>query len=128
MLRKILHKDLHVEPETMARLFTADRYEHLYGNAVGIKTHLDKGETIICDRYLFSSLAYQSLGCDFDTILNLKLISPAGNGYLHRCPPRRVCQPDVQKGIKKNFLMRFLYRNHCAVIILRRLILFQTQR
>ncbi|MBI9100786.1 MAG: dTMP kinase [Spirochaetales bacterium] len=71
LIRRVLHQEISIEPETMARLFTADRYEHLYGAQDGIRMRLDRGEKVFCDRYLFSSLAYQSLGCDFDKILDL---------------------------------------------------------
>ena len=70
LIRKILRKELSVEPETLARLFSADRHEHLYGSG-GIISHLEKGELVITDRYLFSSLAYQSLGCGFEHVLEL---------------------------------------------------------
>ena len=45
-------------PESsMALLFAADRLAH----SREIHTHLDAGEHVICDRYVFSSLAYQTL-------------------------------------------------------------------
>ncbi len=71
LIRKILHKKIKVEPETTARLFTADRYEHLYEKTNGIRARLDRGEIVICDRYLFSSLAYQSLSTGFEKVLSL---------------------------------------------------------
>lgn len=61
-LRKILKGDFSLEPETLAFLFAADRYEHIYGEK-GIQEHLKKGTAVFCDRYLFSSLAYQSPNC-----------------------------------------------------------------
>ena len=41
---------------------TADRCEHLYGKD-GIIEHTQNGEIVVCDRYLFSNLAYQSSEC-----------------------------------------------------------------
>lgn len=70
IIRDVLEKRLTVEPETLARLFSADRYEHLYGKG-GIISRLEAGETVISDRYLFSSLTYQSLGCPFDLVKEL---------------------------------------------------------
>jgi dTMP kinase len=49
-------------PETVARLFAADRGEHLHGEG-GILERAGRGELVISDRYLFSSLAYQGLTC-----------------------------------------------------------------
>ena len=61
-LRKVLKGDIVLHPDTTARLFAADRCEHLYGKD-GILEHTQKGELVICDRYLFSNLAYQSSEC-----------------------------------------------------------------
>ncbi len=71
IIRQILQKEISAEAETLARLFSADRYEHLYNKQDGIIKHLKCGEIVITDRYLFSSLAYQSLGCGFDFVKNL---------------------------------------------------------
>ncbi|MBI9108920.1 MAG: dTMP kinase [Spirochaetales bacterium] len=71
LIRRILRKEVTVEPETLARLFSADRYEHLFGSVDGILTHLSAGEVVITDRYLFSSFAYQSLDCGFDLVRDL---------------------------------------------------------
>ena len=70
LIRKILEKEIAVEPETLAVLFSADRNEHLYGKK-GIKELSEEGLWIICDRYLFSSIAYQSLKCDREWVLSL---------------------------------------------------------
>ncbi|MDC7225905.1 MAG: dTMP kinase [Spirochaetales bacterium] len=71
IIRQVLEKEISVEAETLARMFSADRYEHLYGKSDGIIKHLKDGDVVITDRYLFSSLAYQSLGCDFDFVKQL---------------------------------------------------------
>jgi dTMP kinase len=46
--------------EYMALLFGADRTAHLSHPDRGIEAALDRGEWVLCDRYLVSSLAYQS--------------------------------------------------------------------
>ena len=71
IIRKVLRKEISVEPETLARLFSADRHEHLYNKEDGIIKHLNDGKLVISDRYLFSSLAYQSLECGWDLIYSL---------------------------------------------------------
>lgn len=58
LIRRILGGETAVHPDTMARLFAADRGEHLYGSD-GIMNSLDAGRAVFSDRYLFSSLAYQ---------------------------------------------------------------------
>ncbi len=57
-IRRVLAGSFSVHPDTMARLFSADRSEHLYGKG-GILERLAAGEAVFTDRYLFSSLAYQ---------------------------------------------------------------------
>ena len=71
LIRSILKGEADVHPETLARLFSADRNEHLFNTESGINTYLEKNYRVICDRYLFSSLAYQSLHCDFETVFDL---------------------------------------------------------
>ena len=61
-LRKILQGSITVQPETLAYLFAADRCEHIHG-INGIECRINDGYTVFCDRYLFSSLAYQSPQC-----------------------------------------------------------------
>ncbi len=70
LIRRVLEKDIDLEPETLAILFSGDRHEHLYGKN-GIKELSGKGVWVVCDRYLFSSIAYQSLKCDRDWVLTI---------------------------------------------------------
>ena len=62
LIRRILAGELSRDPGTLARLYAADRNEHLRGKG-GILEHLDRGDTVVCDRYIFSSLAYQGVAC-----------------------------------------------------------------
>ncbi len=61
IIRRMLFSEIKVEPETLALLYAADRYQHLYGHD-GMKEQADSG-WVICDRYLFSSLVYQGAQC-----------------------------------------------------------------
>ena len=71
LIREVLAGDYPVRPETLAHLFASDRYEHIYGTETGILARLEAGQKVVSDRYLFSSLAYQSVECDFDFVLSL---------------------------------------------------------
>ncbi len=70
-LRRMLKGDVPLESSTAAYLFAADRNEHVYGklktegNSLisGIEKACSEGKTVISDRYLFSSLAYQGISC-----------------------------------------------------------------
>lgn len=61
-LREILAGKAEVSPETAAYLFAADRAEHLWGKG-GISEQVESGKIVVCDRYIFSSLAYQGTTC-----------------------------------------------------------------
>ena len=74
-IRSVLQKKQSVDPFTLALLFSADRNEHVYGTG-GIKNACDEGKMVICDRYLFSSLAYQSMFMDYDIVAQLNSFYP----------------------------------------------------
>ena len=61
-LRKMLGGEFSVDEKINSFLFVVDRVEHLYGKN-GIIEQINNGKTVISDRYLFSSLAYQSISC-----------------------------------------------------------------
>lgn len=61
-LRRMLGGEFSVDEKTNSFLFAADRAEHLYGKN-GIIEQINNGKTVISDRYLFSSLVYQSISC-----------------------------------------------------------------
>jgi dTMP kinase len=62
LIRRALRGELNLRPETLARLFAADRGEHLYSKG-GIAERAERGELVVCDRYVPSSLVYQGLEC-----------------------------------------------------------------
>ena len=66
MLRGILARDIRAHPRTVALLYAADRSEHVHEPQTGIEARTRNGELVICDRYLFSSLAYQGLECGYE--------------------------------------------------------------
>jgi len=70
LIRDALRKKIAVDNRTLALLFTADRNEHIYGKD-GVLEQLEKDKWIICDRYLFSSIAYQSLTCNRDWVIEI---------------------------------------------------------
>lgn len=62
-LRRMLSGEFHVDEKTNAFLFAADRCEHIYGKN-GIIDTINQGKIVLSDRYLFSSLAYQSISVE----------------------------------------------------------------
>lgn len=62
LVRAALRHEVVLRSETVARLFAADRGEHIY-SADGIIFRAGRGELVVCDRYVPSSLVYQGLEC-----------------------------------------------------------------
>ena len=56
-----------------AAVFTADRIEHNTDPVDGINAHLNRGETVLCDRYYYSTLAYQGVDVGMDWLKGLNL-------------------------------------------------------
>ncbi|MCL2190458.1 MAG: dTMP kinase [Treponema sp.] len=65
LIRLALKGSPALEPGTLARLFAADRNEHLYAPG-GVRDRCLRGELVVCDRYVLSSLAYQGIECGED--------------------------------------------------------------
>ena len=63
-------------PYEMAALFALDRVVHNVGKG-GIAQLLSGGSDVLCDRYYYSSLAYQGSLCDFDWVRQMNCACPA---------------------------------------------------
>ena len=68
LLREILSGEVKTSPHTVALLFAADRLDHLQRE---INPALDAGKIVLTDRYLHSSVAYQSLAMDTEWVISL---------------------------------------------------------
>lgn len=60
----------------MAALFTLDRIYHNVAPLTGIRAQLDAGVDVICDRYYYSSLAYQGSQTDPAWVREMNLSCP----------------------------------------------------
>jgi len=76
LIRSALKKDPLLRPETLARLFAADRNEHLYAPD-GVAERCRRGELVVCDRYTLSSLVYQGIECGDELPRSLNAPFPA---------------------------------------------------
>jgi len=54
---EILSGKQEISPEALALMFTADRYEHL---ATEIMPAIQEGKIVVCERYDYSTIAYQT--------------------------------------------------------------------
>jgi dTMP kinase len=73
----LLHRKGEVAPRAEALLFAADRAHHV---ATVIRPALERGEVVVTDRYLDSSVAYQGSGRElgFDQVRDLSLFAVDG--------------------------------------------------
>ena len=68
-----------VRPRTaceMAALFLIDRVNHNVNPVNGIRKMLDSGFDVICDRYYYSTLAYQGSATDFEWVRKMNIDCP----------------------------------------------------
>jgi dTMP kinase len=86
-----LYEEKRLPTEAEALLFAADRIEHMYSE---VKPALDDGGLVICDRYIYSSLAYQgSAGLSLEWIktINARSLQPDFSLFID-VPPERVIE------------------------------------
>lgn len=62
LIRSGLRGETKLRFDTLARLFAADRNEHLHA-AGGVLERAGRGELVVSDRYVPSSLVYQGIEC-----------------------------------------------------------------
>ena len=72
-LRRILSESQEKNMYLQAALFLADRLEHITHPEFGIKRYLNEGYTVICDRYYYSSFAYQGTATDMNWVMDINL-------------------------------------------------------
>ncbi|HPW00005.1 MAG TPA: dTMP kinase [Oscillospiraceae bacterium] len=77
IIREALSGGFRCSPEEMAALFLADRIRHNADPESGIRQSLERGVDVVCDRYYYSSFAYQGMETDPDWVLQMNLGCPA---------------------------------------------------
>jgi dTMP kinase len=74
LLREILAGQTRpVDPAALALLFAGDRVDHVRSE---ICTILDRGAHVVTDRYVYSSLAYQSMDLDLGWVARINSLAP----------------------------------------------------
>ena len=91
-IREVLSGDIKVASGTIAKLFVSDRHEHLYNPEGGIVTLCKAGNIVISDRYLFSSLAYQSMEYGFNNVFELNKSFPLPEHLFFLDVTPEICQ------------------------------------
>ncbi len=75
-LRRALSGEEQKTPCELAALFTLDRIAHNVQPKTGIAALLASGVDVICDRYFYSTLAYQGPDTDMDWVRGMNLNCP----------------------------------------------------
>lgn len=95
LIRSVLQHKFTMTPKTVSKLYATDREEHIYGKE-GILEQLNNNNVVLCDRYLFSSLAYQSPECGFDFVININSDYPLPEHLFFISVPVEICQQRIE--------------------------------
>jgi len=128
LIKSSLREEFKISPLALQLLFAADRAHHL---ASEIEPSLNEGKTVICDRYILSSLAFGSLKVDMNFMkeMNSRFRKPDINFIIDTEP--KECIERIKKsrshlelfedentltGVRSNFLLiRDMFANTHAI-------------
>ncbi len=85
--RSAVKKKICLQPEAMAHLFVADRYEHIINDIIPC---LDNGQSVICDRFFISNCAYQGTSMPIEKLVDMN------KGIVERLVPDLTIFIDVE--------------------------------
>ncbi len=75
LVHQIMTGRMSADGRVIATLFAADRLDHLLNDTDGLCREIDKGVTVVTDRYYFSNYAYNGIDLDMDWIIQSNQIS-----------------------------------------------------
>lgn len=96
LVRSVLRKEIVTTSLALALLFAADREDHLYNPINGIVDKIKEGVTVISDRYLFSSLAYQAVDIGFEKVSDINTF-PYPKYLIYLDTPVEDCLNRIEK-------------------------------
>lgn len=117
LIRRALRKEVRIGADALAMLFAADRSEHIKR----IKNELTKGTVVLCDRYVYSNVAYQSLELDADTVIsynagNTAALMPDTVFYIdtppEECVRRIAANREEEELYERLDILRSVYNNY----------------
>ena len=77
LIRQALTGQTPLDPRVIAALYAADRIDHLVNGEDGLLSLVERGVTVVTDRYYFSSYAYHSVDMDMDWVIGANSVSAA---------------------------------------------------
>lgn len=75
LIRQIFTGRVTADNRVIAALYAADRIDHLVNEVDGLCAAIDRGITVVSDRYYFSSYAYHSVDMDMDWVIQANAVS-----------------------------------------------------
>ena len=75
LIRQALTGQTPLDPRVIAALYAADRIDHLVNGEDGLLSLVERGVTVVTDRYYFSSYAYHSVDMDMDWVIEANSFS-----------------------------------------------------
>lgn len=104
ILRGILRGTEKADERVIAGLFLADRLDHILDAADGMLRQLQDGNTVVSDRYYFSSYAYHGVHTDMQWVIAAnsmcqQLLRPAATVFID--VPPEVCMARITAGRDK---------------------------
>jgi dTMP kinase len=103
LIRSALRGEPGYCPETVARLFAADRGEHLFAKE-GIIERAARGELVVSDRYVLSSLVYQGIACGSDLPFRLNEDFPYPELLFYfELAPQKALERIVSRPVRDQF-------------------------
>ena len=76
LLRDALGGFVQRDAYELSALFLSDRIFHNVNTKNGIRHYLEQGYDVICDRYYYSSFAYQGMDADLSWVMDMNLHCP----------------------------------------------------
>lgn len=91
LLRQVLTGQVKCDSRVVAPLFAADRLDHLLREEAGLCRTVERGVTVLTDRYYFSSYAYQSVDLPLEWVIEVNrpcagLLRPTATLFLDVSP------------------------------------------
>jgi len=122
LLRRCLTGKAELPEQAIAGLFMTDRIDHILNPSFGVISHLEKGETVICDRYYFSSFAYNSMYAPLSWVIEInamarKLLRPDLTVFLDVDPEKslsRIACRGATERYEKLELLKKVRENYFA--------------
>lgn len=95
LVRRVLRHEVRTTSKALAMLYAADREDHLNSEG-GIISQLESGRLIVQSRYLYSSIAYQSVDVDYDYVKAINDF-PQPKVVIYIDLPPKTCLERIEK-------------------------------